>query len=129
VRLCVDELERQEEERDDVEDEPDRVVDSIGAAGTILRLEEPSEETPPGDKGRDDEDAARKLCEQRDGRPLTDSVVLQLAVGLVVPVQVVDPEGDAREDEDTPGTADLGRGGRVRNRDPVLGAACLGLHP
>jgi hypothetical protein len=113
--LGVHELERQEEERDQIQDEAQPLVGLVLQTRPLLRFAEPAKESPPRHKRWDDDDATGEEGEERAERALTDAVVPQLAVRLVVPVEVVDPQCDEREEEDAPWMPDLRRSGGARN--------------
>ena len=109
--LRVDDLDRQEEDRDHVEDEAQNGARLVRDSHLALRLDDPLERAVPRDERRHDHEPAECDGEERDTRAHVDARrVPQLAVDLVVPDAVVDAERDERPQEHEKRTAVLHRG-------------------
>jgi hypothetical protein len=100
-----------------VEDEAEHRAGHGAEASGFLRAANPRECAVPRDEGRHDHDPADRDGKQRDER--TDvhaGRIPKLTIDLVVPDEVVDPEGDERPDEDQEGVPDLHRRAADVNR-------------
>jgi hypothetical protein len=119
VVLGVRDLERQQEEREREEQDPRHVADPVVEPGELLRPRDPLVEPPLRDERRHDQQAADRDREDGDERRNRQLVlirrahrlaeIVQLRVSDPVPEDVVEPEGDDREQEREPRLDDLHR--------------------
>src|SRR5439155_3536910 len=95
---------------DDQEDESQNRDRLLHVSGVALCFDDPAERPVPGHERWNDDDPAQRDREQRDTGTDSDTRgVPQLAVDLVVPDEVVDPERHQRPQEDQERVPDLYR--------------------